>query len=102
MLLVTLALIGLTVWLYMIVPKGFFPDQDTGLIIGTTRGPPDTSFQAMQQLQEKVVAVVLRDPGGRRHRLLGRRWRRQFLRQPGPALPQPEAAGGAPGRDRRR
>ena len=31
MLVVTLALIGLTVWLYMIVPKGFFPDQDTGL-----------------------------------------------------------------------
>ncbi|MDN3568335.1 efflux RND transporter permease subunit [Paeniroseomonas aquatica] len=62
MLVVTLALIGLTVWLYMIVPKGFFPDQDTGLLIGTTRGPPETSFQSMQQMQERVVAIVMRDP----------------------------------------
>ena len=37
MLVFTLGLIGLAVWLYMIVPKGFFPNQDTGLIIGTTR-----------------------------------------------------------------
>ena len=56
MLLVTLSFIGLTVWLYMIVPKGFFPDQDAGLIIGTAQAAPDTSFQAMQQLQEKAVA----------------------------------------------
>ncbi|MBL6456830.1 efflux RND transporter permease subunit [Belnapia sp. T6] len=62
MLVLTLGLIGLTVWLYVIVPKGFFPDQDTGLIIGTTRAPPDTSFQAMQQMQERVVAVLMRDP----------------------------------------
>ncbi|MDB5371972.1 MAG: mdtC [Belnapia sp.] len=62
MLVVTLGLIGLTVWLYMIVPKGFFPDQDTGLVMGTTRGPPETSFQSMQQMQERVVAVVMRDP----------------------------------------
>ena len=60
MLVVTLGLIGLTVWLYIIVPKGFFPDQDTGLVIGTTRAPPDTSYQAMLQLQEKVVAVLQR------------------------------------------
>lgn len=62
MLAVTLGLVGLTVWLYVIVPKGFFPEQDTGLIIGTTRAGPDTSFQAMQLLQERVVAVLLRDP----------------------------------------
>ena len=62
MLVFTLGLIGLTVWLYMIVPKGFFPDQDTGLVIGTTRAPPDTSYQAMLQLQEKVVAVLQQDP----------------------------------------
>ncbi|RYJ02195.1 MAG: acriflavine resistance protein B, partial [Acetobacteraceae bacterium] len=62
MLVLTIGLIGLTVWLYMIVPKGFFPDQDTGLIIGTTRGSPETSFQSMQQMQERVVAVLMRDP----------------------------------------
>ncbi len=62
MLVFTLALIGVTVWLYVIVPKGFFPEQDTGLIIGTTRAPPDTSFQAMQVMQERVVQVLMRDP----------------------------------------
>jgi multidrug efflux pump len=62
MLVFTLGLIGLTVWLYMIVPKGFFPDQDTGLVIGTTRAPPDTSYQAMLLLQDKVVAVLQQDP----------------------------------------
>jgi multidrug efflux pump len=51
-----------TVWLYTIVPKSFFPDQDTGLIVGTTRAPPDISYAAMLQLQEKVVAVLQRDP----------------------------------------
>ena len=61
-LVVTLGLVGVTVWLYTVVPKGFFPDQDTGLIIGTTRAPPDTSFQQMQQLQDRVVQVLMRDP----------------------------------------
>ncbi|MDO9706808.1 efflux RND transporter permease subunit [Paracraurococcus lichenis] len=62
MLIPTLGLIGVTVWLYVIVPKGFFPDQDTGLIIATTRAAPDTSYQAMLGLQEKVVAVLRKDP----------------------------------------
>jgi len=62
MLLLTFGLVGLTVWLYVVVPKGFFPDQDTGLIVGTTRAAPDTSFQAMRQMQERVVQVLLRDP----------------------------------------
>ena len=62
MLVFTLGLIGLTVWLYTIVPKSFFPEQDTGLIIGTTRAPPDTSFQAMLLLQDKVVAALQKDP----------------------------------------
>ncbi|TCZ54977.1 efflux RND transporter permease subunit [Roseicella aquatilis] len=62
MLAFTLALIGVTVWLYVIVPKGFFPDQDTGLIIGTTRAPPDTSFQSMLHLQDRVVQVLQQDP----------------------------------------
>jgi hydrophobe/amphiphile efflux-1 (HAE1) family protein len=62
MLALTVGLVALTVWLYMVVPKGFFPDQDTGLVIGTTRAPADTSFQAMLDLQERVVQVLLRDP----------------------------------------
>ncbi|RAI60300.1 efflux RND transporter permease subunit [Roseicella frigidaeris] len=62
MLLLTLGLVGLTVWLYVIVPKGFFPDQDTGLIMGTTRAAPDTSYATMLRLQEQVVAVLRQDP----------------------------------------
>ena len=58
----TLALIGVTVWLYVIVPKGFIPEQDTGLIFGGTVAAPDTSFQAMQTMQERVVQVLMRDP----------------------------------------
>lgn len=62
MLVFTIGLVGLTVWLYVAIPKGFFPEQDTGLIIGTTQAAPDTSFQAMRQLQERVMQVILRDP----------------------------------------
>ncbi|MCB4824097.1 efflux RND transporter permease subunit [Roseicella aerolata] len=62
MLIPTLGLIGITVWLYTIVPKSFFPDQDTGLIIATTRAASDTSYQAMLQLQDRVVSVLRQDP----------------------------------------
>nr|WP_207191635.1 efflux RND transporter permease subunit [Paracraurococcus ruber] len=58
----TLGLIGVTVWLYMIIPKSFFPDQDTGLIIATTRAAPDTSYQRMLQLQDRVLEVIRKDP----------------------------------------
>ncbi|MBW8270109.1 efflux RND transporter permease subunit [Caldovatus aquaticus] len=58
----TVALVGVTVWLYVVVPKGFIPEQDTGLIFGGTVAAPDISFQAMQALQERVVQVLLRDP----------------------------------------
>ncbi len=62
MLLVTVATIGLSVWLYIIVPKGFLPTQDTGLLIGSTEAPTDISFQAMAERQRKVAEVLLADP----------------------------------------
>ena len=62
MLLVTLATIVLTVRLYTVVPKGFLPLQDTGVLIGSTLASPDVSFQAMADRQRAVVDVVLRDP----------------------------------------
>ena len=62
MLLVTLATIVLTVRLYTVVPKGFLPLQDTGILIGSTLASPDVSFQAMEDRQRAVVDVVLRDP----------------------------------------
>jgi len=62
MLLVTLSTVGLTVWLYTVVPKGFLPTEDTGLIQGSTQASPDISFQAMAVRQRAVVDVLLRDP----------------------------------------
>jgi multidrug efflux pump len=62
MLLVTLATVVLTVRLYTIVPKGFLPLQDTGILIGSTLASPDVSFQAMEKRQREAVDVILRDP----------------------------------------
>ncbi len=59
---VTLGIIALTVELYIIVPKGFFPTQDTGLIQGRTVADPDISFTAMTALEAKVVDIILADP----------------------------------------
>ncbi|TCH98201.1 acriflavine resistance protein B [Roseococcus sp. SYP-B2431] len=63
MLLFTVSLVGLTVWLYIIVPKDFFPAQDTGLIAGTVQAAPDTSFQTMMGLQQRAVDIIMADPG---------------------------------------
>jgi multidrug efflux pump len=59
---VVLATIGLNVWLYTIVPKGFFPQQDTGRLIGFVRADQSISFQAMRQKLDNFVAIVLQDP----------------------------------------
>jgi len=62
MLLATFALMGVTVWLYIIVPKGFLPTQDTGLVSGSTQAAPDTSFATMEALQRRVVDIIAADP----------------------------------------
>jgi multidrug efflux pump len=62
MLLVTVATICVTIWLYNIVPKGFFPQQDTGSIMGITEGAQDISFDAMVEKQNQVTDIVKRDP----------------------------------------
>ncbi len=51
-----------TFWLYTVVPKGLFPQQDNGLIMGTTEAAQDISFDAMSTLQDRVARVVLADP----------------------------------------
>jgi hydrophobe/amphiphile efflux-1 (HAE1) family protein len=51
-----------TVMLYRAVPKGFFPQQDTGIIMGITDAAQDVSFIAMKELQQKVARIVLDDP----------------------------------------
>ncbi|EHL97745.1 multidrug resistance protein MdtC [Acetobacteraceae bacterium AT-5844] len=62
MLLLTLGLVGLTVWLYIIVPKGFFPEQDTGLLRGTVQASTDTSFAKMQELHTRAADIIRADP----------------------------------------
>jgi multidrug efflux pump subunit AcrB len=61
-LLVFLATVTLTGVLYVVIPKGFFPTQDTGIIIGITDAAQDSSFGQMSNLQQQVNQVVLRDP----------------------------------------
>ncbi len=51
----------LTAWLYVVVPKGFFPVQDTGVIQGITEASQSTSFEAMAQRQQALAEVVLKD-----------------------------------------
>jgi len=61
-LLVFFATIALTVTLYIKTPKGLFPVDDSGFIIGSTRASADVSFQAMLGLQQEVADIVLSDP----------------------------------------
>ncbi len=62
MLLLTLLTVVLTVQLYRLVPKGFLPTQDTGLLQGATNGSQDISFAAMAERQARVVDIILADP----------------------------------------
>jgi multidrug efflux pump len=61
-LLVTVGTLVLTLLLYVIVPKGFFPVQDTGVILGISEGPQSVSFSALGQSQQALAAVILKDP----------------------------------------
>jgi HAE1 family hydrophobic/amphiphilic exporter-1 len=59
---VMLGTIVATGYLYYVIPKGFFPQQDTGLILGITEAAQNTSFQAMAQRQLAAVNIILKDP----------------------------------------
>lgn len=59
---VTLSTIGFTIYLYVIIQKGFFPQQDTGRLSGALQADQDTSFQSMSRLLEQYTAVVSEDP----------------------------------------
>ena len=61
-LLVALSTLGLTVFLYIDIPKGFFPTQDTGGIQGVTEAAQTISFAAMATKQQALAAVILKDP----------------------------------------
>lgn len=61
-LLVAVGTLGLTVVLYLAVPKGFFPVQDTGVIQGISEAPQSISFRAMSERQQSLSRVILADP----------------------------------------
>ena len=61
-LLVTAGTLALTLLLYVVVPKGFFPVQDTGVILGISEAPQDVSFAAMSQRQQQLARAILKDP----------------------------------------
>ncbi len=61
-LLVALGTLVLTVFLYIMIPKGFFPVQDTGVIQGISQASQSISFQGMEQKQKQLAAIILQDP----------------------------------------
>ncbi|MGY4434927.1 hydrophobe/amphiphile efflux-1 (HAE1) family protein [Bradyrhizobium sp. F1.13.1] len=61
-LMVMFGTVALTGYLYVIIPKGFFPQQDTGLIIGQSEAAQDISFQAMTERQQAMLDAIMRDP----------------------------------------
>jgi hydrophobe/amphiphile efflux-1 (HAE1) family protein len=61
-LLVMIFTVVLTLALFVVIPKGFFPQQDTGMIVGIAEGAQDISPQAMMERQEAVLGIVVKDP----------------------------------------
>ena len=61
-LLVFLGTVSLSVYLYIIIPKGFFPPQDNGIVLGITEGAQDISFQQMADVQQRLGDIIANDP----------------------------------------
>ena len=59
---VMLATVAATVWLFVIIPKGFFPQQDTGLILGISEAAQDVSPDGMKERQQAILEIAGRDP----------------------------------------
>ncbi|KQP10484.1 multidrug transporter [Methylobacterium sp. Leaf99] len=61
-LVVTLATVALTAYLFVVIPKGFFPVQDTGVVQGITQADQTVSYAAMAERQQKLAGLILQDP----------------------------------------
>ena len=61
-LLIAVGTLVLTIFLYIVIPKGFFPTQDTGVIQGISQAPQSISFEAMAKEQQELASVILKDP----------------------------------------
>ncbi|HEY2758793.1 MAG TPA: efflux RND transporter permease subunit [Pseudolabrys sp.] len=62
MLVATILTIAGTIWLYIVVPKGFFPTEDTGYVLGLTEAKTDISFASMTEHQRKIADIIRKDP----------------------------------------
>lgn len=62
MLVVTLASFALTVWLFVIMPKGYFPEEDIGQVMATITGPQDVAPKTMQRMVDEVAAITQQNP----------------------------------------
>ena len=61
-LLIAIATLAATIWLFIVIPKGFFPVQDTGVILGISEAPQMISFSAMAERQQALARTILDDP----------------------------------------
>jgi hydrophobe/amphiphile efflux-1 (HAE1) family protein len=59
---VMIATVAATAWLFVVIPKGFFPQQDTGLIVGISEAAPDVSPDGMKERQRAILEIAARDP----------------------------------------
>ncbi len=62
MLVVTLATFVISIWMFITIPKGFFPSEDTGFLSGSTEVAPDTAFPIQSELSQRILAIVMKDP----------------------------------------
>ena len=84
--------LALTVFLYIVIPKGFFPTQDTGVIQGISQAPASISFQAMEEKQQELAQGDSARSGGREPFLVHRRGRHQYHAEQRTDVDQPEAS----------
>jgi multidrug efflux pump len=61
-LVVTVGTLALTIFLFLVIPKGFFPVQDTGVILGVSEAPATLSFPALAERQQALAKAILKDP----------------------------------------
>ena len=91
-LMVALGTLVLTIFLYIIIPKGFFPIQDTGVIQGISQAPQTISFSAMAEKQQELAKVILADPDGRKSFVIHRRRRNKHDSEQREDVDQPQTA----------
>ena len=97
---VAVGTLALTASLYVVIPKGFFPDQDTGLIQGVSEATQSISYAAMADRQQALAAAILKDPDVAEPVVVHRRRRQQRHAQQRPLPDQPQAACGSAQRPR--